>query len=405
MIIKIQNCNNIDNCGICINENKLNIKYAINGIGKTTLARAILVSVNDRLNGTNQLAELTPFKAIGNDEITPSIDGTNNIDSVKVFDETYIAEVIFQPDELLKGSFDIFIRDADYEKGMEEIDGLVEEIKTLLSKDKDIEGLIADFNELSGSFGRPTKSGVHGSSALSKALKGGNKVVNIPKGLEVYKDYIQNEDNYKWIKWQLDGKSFIDVTDNCPYCVNDIKQKKATIKKVSEVYEAKSIESLNKIVAVFQRLNKYFSDYTRVVIDGFIKTVDGYSDEQINYLREIKDQIDRLNEKFSNAQHIGFQSFRDVDKVIEELKTFKIDIELYNHLQSDSTKEKVNIVNNSIDGLLLKAGELQGSINRQKILIERLVKENRDEINSFLKNAGYKYNVCLIKDKNGEYKL
>ncbi len=405
MIIEIKNCNNIDNCNIRIEENSLNIKYAINGIGKSTISKAISSSVNDRLKGADTLNELTPFKAVGDDEIKPFVDGTSNIDRVMVFDEAYIEKYIYTPIELLEGSFDIFIGGEDYEKGIQKIEGLVEAIKVLLSEDKDIEGLISDFDELSSSFGRPTKKGIHGSSPLSKAFKGGNIVHNIPSGLEMYKEYIQSGDNYKWIKWQLDGKFFIDVTDNCPYCVNDIKQMKATIKKVSEIYDAKSIENLNKIVSVFLRLNKYFSDDTKSVIDDFIKNVDGYSDEQINYLIEIKDQIDRLKEKFINAQHIGFQSLKDVDKVIEGLKAFKINITLYNHLQSDSTIEKVDSVNSSIEGLLKKAGELQGSLNYQKTLIERLVKENSSAINSFLKNAGYKYNVRLAEDEDGQHRL
>lgn len=405
MIIEIKNCRNIDNCEIRIEENSLNIKYAINGIGKSTISKAISLSLDDRLNGTDTLNELTPFKALKDDEIKPFVDGTSNIGSVMVFDEEYVDGYIFTPDELLKGSFDIFICGEEYKKGIKGIEDLVEEIKVLLSKDDDIEALITDFDELSSSFGKPTKTGIHGSSPLSKAFKGGNKVINIPSGLEIYKDYIQSEENYKWIKWQLGGNLFIDVTDNCPYCVNDIKNKKATIKKVSEVYDSKSIENLNKIVAVFQRLNKYFSDETKSAIGNFIKTVDGYSDEQINYLREIRDQIDRLNEKFKNAQNIGFQSLKDIDKVIEGLETFKINPTLYNHLQSDSTIEKMSLVNDSIDNLLKKAGELQGGISRQKILIERLVKENCSEINTFLRNAGYQYNVRLEEDENGEHKL
>jgi ABC-type multidrug transport system ATPase subunit len=65
----------------------------------------------------------------------------------------------------------------------------------------------------------------------------------------------------------------------------------------------------------------------------------------------------------------------------------------------------VLIVNNAIDELLKKAGELQGSIAKQKILIEKLVKENSDGINGFLKNAGYQYKVNLIEDKSGQYRL
>ena len=211
---------------------------------------------------------------------------------------------------------------------MKDVDALVETMKKMLSEDQDIADLILDFNEISSSFGKPTKSGIHGSSNMAKALKEGNKVENIPDGLEGFKDYIQHSDNYKWIKWQLDGRSYIDISHDCPYCTNDIQEKKETIRRVGEVYDAKSIENLNKIVAAFQRLNKYFSDDAKLRISEFVKNIDCYTEEQISYLKEVKDQIDRLNDKFLKVQSLGFSSLKDVDKVIESLKDHKIDINL-----------------------------------------------------------------------------
>ncbi len=405
MIVSIKYCNNIDDAEVEIKEAILNIKYAINGAGKSTVAKAIRASVTDRINHTNELENLRPFKAVGQEGLSPTVSGVNAINNIMVFDELYISDFVFQPDELVKGSFDIFIRDDRYEDGVNKIENLVREMKALLSQDKDIEGLINDFNELSASFGKETKTGIHGSSSLSKAFKSGNKVINIPEGLEIYKDYIQHDHNYKWIKWQLDGKQFIEVTSNCPFCVNGIEDRKETIKKVSDVYESKSIENLNKIVAVFQRLNIYFSSKTKKLIEEFIVSIDGYSDEHISYLLEVKSQIDRLKEKFEMAQKIGFLSLKSIDKLIEGLKTFKIDINLYNHLDSDSTIEKVNIVNSQLDSLLSKVGELQGHINQHKSHIEKLVKEHRSEINYFLQNAGYSYRVDLIEGDEGEHRL
>ena len=405
MNIEIKNCNNIDSGAIAIKENTLNIKYAINGTGKSTISKAIFSSVADRLNGKDSLSDLTPFKKIGLIDEEPQVTGTETFSKIRIFDERYINEFVFQADELLKGSFDIFIRDENYENGLNEIDNKIAVIKSLLSEDEEISALIADFNELSSSFGKTTKSGIHGSSNVAKALKDGNKVHNIPTGLESYKLYIQHSENYKWIKWQLDGKSYVDLSSDCPYCTSDIEEKKATIKLVSQVYEHKAIENLNKIVAVFQRLNEYFSDEAKARINEFVICVDGYSDDQINYLREVKDQIERLNEKFIRAQRLGFSSLKDVDKVIEELKTYKIDINLFVHLNSVLTIQKIGIVNNAIENILVEAGELQGSIARQKAHIAKVVKENCDGINGFLRNAGYHYNVKLLEDQNGQHRL
>lgn len=403
--LTIKNCNNIDNGSILIKKNILNIKYGINGIGKSSIANAIFCSCEDQKNNSETLKQLRPFKCIGQTGNDPEIGGIEEIKSIKIFNEKYINEIVFQPDELLKGSFDIFIRNDTYENGLKQIDNLVAAIRKTFVQNNEIEILIKDLTELSDSFGKQTKNGIHGSSIISKALKDGNKVVNIPEGLEDYKDYIRHNENYKWIKWQLDGQPYLDITENCPYCVSNIKEKKKTIKRITEVYDSKSVQHLITIISMFHKLNQYFSEDTRLKIDEFIKNTGGYTDEQVAYLREIRDQIERLNEKFIKTKNIGFISLKEVEKVIEELKSYKIDLNLYNHLKSKSTEEKVDIVNNSIDETLKKVGELQGQIIQQKLIIERLIKEHKNEINSFLKNAGYEYNVDLLEDPKGNYNL
>jgi ABC-type dipeptide/oligopeptide/nickel transport system ATPase subunit len=405
MEIEISNCNNIDNGVIKIAEGLLNIKYAINGTGKSTISKSIQKSVSSRLNGTNELTELKPFKAFSDDSITPTVTGCEAVNSIKVFDESYINEFAFQPDELLKGSFDILIRDEQYDSVMAEIEELVSQVKSQFKDDDEIEALITDFDELSSSFGKPTKTGVHGSSAIAKALKGGNKVANIPEGLEIYQNFIQGQDNVKWVKWQLDGGQFIEESDNCPYCVSDVKDVKETIKRVGEIYDPKSIQNLNKLVQIFQRLDKYFSDQTKEIISEFVSSVDGYTKEQAGYLLEVKGQIDRLNDMFEHLKNIGFFTFKDVDKVIDELQGYKIDQNLYAHLQSDETLSKIKKVNDCIEKLIKKAGQLQGRIAIQKRHIEVVVQENKKAINSFLRNAGYRYTVDLIEDESGKHKL
>lgn len=56
--IEIENCNSIEKADIKIFKGALNIKYGPNGLGKSTIARAIVSSVAG--NGT--LQNLKPFK-------------------------------------------------------------------------------------------------------------------------------------------------------------------------------------------------------------------------------------------------------------------------------------------------------------------------------------------------------
>ena len=46
MEIIIKNCNNIDSGKIEISNNKLNIKFGINGTGKSTITKAIKYSID-----------------------------------------------------------------------------------------------------------------------------------------------------------------------------------------------------------------------------------------------------------------------------------------------------------------------------------------------------------------------
>lgn len=76
MNIEIKNCNNIDDASIQIEANRLNIKYAMNGTGKSTIARAIELQSKDN----DSLRELTPFKYLESkdDLAKPTVNGIGN---------------------------------------------------------------------------------------------------------------------------------------------------------------------------------------------------------------------------------------------------------------------------------------------------------------------------------------
>lgn len=60
MKIEIKNCNSIDYANISIKENTLNIKYGINGTGKTTISKAIQYATRDDRDELFNI--LIPFK-------------------------------------------------------------------------------------------------------------------------------------------------------------------------------------------------------------------------------------------------------------------------------------------------------------------------------------------------------
>src|SRR5690606_17353984 len=189
MNLTIENCNNFDSASIKIEEGKLNIKLAPNGTGKSTISRAIILSANG-----DSLDELIPFKyrEHNTEEFIPKITGLDNVTNVMCFNEDYVTQFVFQQDELLSNSFDILIRNDEFKQLESEIESLVSDVKHTFTNDPDLDDLISCLQELGKAF-KLTSTGISKSSTGIKAFSSGNKIKNIPAGLEPYQPFIQSE--------------------------------------------------------------------------------------------------------------------------------------------------------------------------------------------------------------------
>ena len=402
MEITIKNCNSIDEAKIMLEPGRLNIKYGPNGTGKSTIAKALDLAARTDPN----LSSLTPFRYRSGDPAStprPSVHGAEQFKSIIVFNEDYVNQFVFKQDEVVKNSFDIFVRNADYDEKMAEIENLVAETRGTFSKNEKINQIAGDLTELSESFGK-SQSGYSKAGRIGKGVGNGNKLVHIPEKLAPYTPFIKSESNVKWIKWQIDGKEFLSISSDCPYCTSPAEAKKETILAVSEEYDAKSIEHINVLQGIISRLGKYFNEDTVSTLETIIRNKDGLKKEEILYLVGLKGQIDTLREKLADIKAISFFSLREVEKVQQKISNFKIDLNLLASLNSPETKTIVDEVNASLDSVLSKAGKLQGEINKQKKGIETTIAKYMEEINTFLRYAGYKY-VVGIEPEAESYKM
>lgn len=384
--INMKYCNNIDEGIIKINENRLNIKYAMNGTGKSTIARAIELHIK----GGDSINELMPFKLMesNKEQQKPILNGLDGVKTVAIFNDSYIDQYAFKQDEILTNSFEIFVKTPDYDAHIENIEKIITEIKDTFKDLKEIDQIIGDLGILSDSFGK-SKSGYSEAGALAKGIGKGNKVAHVPKGLESYSAYLKSSVNAKWLKWQMDGNNnFSDISTNCPYCTSPTEDKKTIISQVSKEYDPKSVEHLNKIIEVLENLSKYFSDNANEKLTQLKNNVNGFSKEEINYLIGIKRQIDTLKEKMLNLKGLTFFSLKDVGKVSEYFTSLKIDLSYLPELNSENTNTIIKKLNSSLDNVLTQVGILQGEINIQNQLIKKTIEDNKSEINDFLKNAG-----------------
>ncbi len=396
--ITIENCNSIDKAKICVKKGSLNIKFGPNGIGKSTIAKAIVRQARD--DGT--LGELMPFKSRGKaGAAQPKVDGIGDISSALVFDEEYVNMFAFQQDEVVKNSFDIFIKTPEYDTAMADIEKLFDGIKKAFAEKPEIEQTIKDLKDLGDAFGKPNKDGsIAKSSKVLKAFGSGNKIDNIPDALTPFEMFVKSANPSKWIGWQIKGKEFLELGDTCPYCATALPnpEQKETALAVAKEYDATAIGHLNNLKDVIERLGKYFSDGCQENLAKITKAKTELTAPQKSFLSDLKNSIEALIQQLDGLRTISFFSLRDVDEIDKKMPLLKIDLGMIDKLDSDQTRAVTDPINAQLDKLIGQVGNLKGQINKHKAKIKKTIDENQDSINGFLKSAGYKYAVKIISE-------
>lgn len=394
--IEVKNCNNIDSAVISLASQKLNIRLASNGTGKSTIAKAVQL----RLKGDqNLLNELLPFKLRKEnpENKQPEVKLTETLQNIMFFNEEYVSQFVFKPNELINNSFDILIRTETYKQREQEIEDLVRHTKQLFSGNPELEELIANLKEMGDAF-KLSKSGLSKASTGMKGLSAGNKIQYIPAGLEPYTPFIQSKNSVGWIDWQTKGYDFVELSENCPFCTSHAADKKDQIKKVGQEYDKNTIKNLIGIIAMVEKLGDYFSDEAREKLTAITILKNGVEKEHEAFLATVKTQIDNFTEKLEKLRTLSAFQFKDGDKVAEKLPTYKLELQFFSELNSSKMENAIAPINNSIEKVSEQAGLLQGKINQQRSEMKKTIGRHQTDINEFLSYAGYRYAVEIVGD-------
>ncbi|WP_426357236.1 hypothetical protein ACPUVO_12250 [Pseudocolwellia sp. HL-MZ19] len=405
MDFSIKNCNNIDSATISISEGKLNIKFAPNGTGKSTIAKSIMFHVK---GDAESLKSLLPFKyrADNPNNILPEVIIPEHINNVMCFNEEYVNQFTFKSDELVNNSFDIFIRTDSYTEAEVKIDEIIKNIRQKFTNNPDLDLFINNLKELSAAF-KLTKTGISKASSGMKGLSGGNKIEHIPVGLESFSPFIKSSNNVNWIDWQTKGvKDFSELSDCCPFCATNSEDKKEQIEKVGKEYDKNIIKNLVAILSVIDKLGDYFSEESKESLMTITKLPNGLEKEHEQFISEIKIQIDRLTEKLEHLKTLSGFDFKKGEKVDDTLVEYKLSLQFFSKLNSAKTQDAIKQINESIDNVAAQAGILQKKIGMQRSDMKKIINKHQMDINNFLAYAGFKYKVEILgEDDKGQLKL
>lgn len=394
--ITITDCNSIAEARITLRKHSLNLKYGPNGIGKSTVARALVLNAD----GADALKDLLPFNyRQGDHDNSPAVIGADEIQRVLVFDEHYVSQFVFQADEVVKNSFEIFVNTPEYKTGIEQLEAIFEDVKELFKENKALDDVIESFTELRDAF-TVTKSG-----AISKTSKGfkaigmGGKLTTIPEPLLGYEKFLHSADPAGWLSWQSKGKSYLDLSDKCPFCaVSNVD--KGTAVQVSDEYESAAVKNMAALRGVIDGLAQFFVPDRLEQLRKITSSLEEPSPEQSQFLANLRGQVETLLNKFTSLKELSFVSLRDEPDVDSALRSLKIELDLLDALNSEGTQGVVDSINEELDRVAERINEIKEHVGIQKARVAKSIARNQDEINEYLRSAGYKYAVRI--ESSGE---
>lgn len=395
--IAIENCNNIFKGELILAKNKLNIKYGMNGTGKSTLATAI-----DLLSQGKPFDDLKPFGS--GEDINPKLRLSENIQVVKVFNEEFVNNMVFKESEVIDNAFDVFIRTPDYDQRKHELDSRLAKLKVDIDTQAGIVQLRRDIATFAGKLELNAAGSSIKKNTNYKAIVKKKNLYNIPDKLKKYTPIISDSQIcINWIDWKSKGDSF-DTKGICPYCSDDLAKEFEEEKKTfKETYKKSDAQNLKNMLELFENFHKYMQEDKFDSIIACIKeekeetAISAIMKAFINEYMHIANQLSKIS-SFDKSV-IRQSNINDIDKILEDMK---LERSIFNFFSNDNFLEIIDLINNSIEELRKEAMEIKIAIGKLQSVLRKTVSASQKDINDFLESAGISYRVGIDLDETGQ---
>lgn len=393
-IVKISNCNNIKTGTIEIEKGKINIKYGINGTGKTTIAKSICF--HDSNN------ELQNLKSFFSDE-APSVEITPELKTVLVFNEDFVNQFVFLEEDIIQNSFEVFLKTPKYDEQKEKLDKRLETLHQIFMDDQEITTLKGLLQSISSKF-TLTESGGIKKSGVYKSLLSKQNLYNIPVELDNYKTFISNTDiNIAWIDWKNKGDDY-DIGDCCPYCTEKINRDAHDKRKeiFQNTYKKADSKNLRDILELFLELKDFIREDKYKELISYIKSdtdeklIECIVGKLICEIRLIISRIDTI-ESFGRKRRL----LADISKLENYVKGMILpdEFDIFGGPQIESI---IANINDKVGELLKEIKVLKSELGTLKSIMNATIKASQEDINEFLNTAGINYELQINIDEFDE---
>lgn len=397
--LKIENCNCINRAELTIKPNTLNIKYGLNGTGKSTLSKAILYYSN---KDAEELLKLKPY----NSDEEPNLENCD-FKNVRLFDENYVNKYLFENTSFLNNSYQVFLRDKDLDTMKNNTENLLRGLQSVFEESNDVKELMSflpNYMDIT-SFknGSISKRG-----GIGELLKGNGSGFNKYEELNPYKPFYEGRDFTavsKWAKWRNDGISQMNG-DSCPFCTHDMD--KVNIerqnKTISSVFKSSALKVANEVLVFLKNgVEKGYINPTSVeVMEKYIGDSSKANELQAE-MNQIGIETEYLRSKIEQIYH--FKPMNVSREQIEEIE-LRLDNLIIDNRQISKfySTYKINSLVEEVDLKITELKEKTSAIKKMFLKcqekMDALIENRKEDINNFFLIAGFPYKFVL--KNNGE---
>lgn len=385
MNINIKNCNNIKNASITIEKNSLNIKYGMNGTGKSTIAKAIA--------NRDQLSELKTFGS----NLEPEISVSENINKVEIFNNDFINRITFNGSEVIDNGFEIFVKTEEYDSKRKEITNILNKLNRETFNDQIINKFREGLLNIATKIQLNSNNTVKRTSTYKSILKKEN-MFEVPQELTKYSEFIQDKSmNINWVDWKNKGFEF-DEKNKCPFCAEKLSEKYSKEKETfKENYTKSGMKNLNDILETINDIKDYLNKEKYNKLIECIKENKNEEDIDFIYQKFIL-EITYLNGKFEKIYQFDSYNIKnsEIGKLGDKVKELIINKEELNYFYSENIFEIIDNINKKINEIVNKITDLQAKTATLNTFIKNSINSSKEDINRFLETAGFNYKFDFI---------
>lgn len=385
-LFEISNCNNICKANIEILPSFLNIKYAPNGTGKSTIAKAIQLISKEK--------NLDDLQSYGIRE-KPNVSSNQPIGDIFIFNEEFVNNFVFLKNEVIENSFEIFIKSNNYDEKLEALNERLQDLRIGLSQDQEIIEMREVIRNVISKI-KLNNDGEIRKTPFIKSLLTKDHIFSIPTNLQKFRPFIESDYNVDWIDWKNKGFAFDDI-HKCPFCTEELKDYYDTEKSIfMACYTKSNAQNMKEVLSFFEALKKYIAEKKFVLLIDCIKYS---SDEDLIYstLKQFVNELDYVERKINAIAN--FDSYRirseEISLLDDKLNDLKLNLSLLDVFDSIEMKKLVTRINENIDSILVEVTSLKREVGTLKGLIEATAKRHKEDINNFLESSGINYEILI----------